>query len=66
VAVVRLPGGWRWASLMPAIPMAYVLTVTIKAFEQQSNLWPLLLLFSSPLAMVYVVVILGLYQPSRD
>ena len=62
VAIFRLRGGWRWASLVPVIPMIYVVAVTIKAFEQQSNLWPLLLIFSSPLALVYILLIVGLYQ----
>ena len=65
VAIFRLRGGWRWASLVPVIPMIYVLAVTIKAFEQQSNLWPLLLLFSSPLALVYILLVVGLYQPAQ-
>jgi hypothetical protein len=64
VAIFRLPGGWRWASLVPVIPMIYVVADTIKAFEQPSNLWPLPLLFSSPLALVYILLVIGLYQPA--
>jgi hypothetical protein len=65
VAIVRLRGGWRWGSLLPVLPMFFVLVVTVKAFVQQSNLWPLLLLFSSPVALLYVLLVLGLFKLSN-
>jgi len=60
VAVWRLRSGWRWASLVPLLPMIFVVAATVKAYNQQSNLWPLLLLFSSPVALLYVLAIFGL------
>lgn len=65
VAVVRLPGGWRWVSLAPALPMIFVLAATINACGEQIDVGPLLL-FSSPMAMVYVLVIVALYEPSGE
>jgi hypothetical protein len=62
VAIWRLRSGWRWASLVPVPPMIFVVAATIKFFIEQGNLWPLLLLFSSPVALLYVLAIFGLHQ----
>jgi hypothetical protein len=50
-------GGWRKATLVPAAIMVPVLAYTVLAFAAQSNLWPLLLLLSAPLACLYLVVL---------
>jgi hypothetical protein len=50
-------GGWRKATLVPAVIMVPVLAYTVLAFAAQSNLWPLLLLLSAPLACLYLVVL---------
>ena len=48
-------GGWRKATLVPAVIMVPVLVYTVLAFAAQSNLWPLLLIFTAPLAFLYLV-----------
>lgn len=48
-------GGWRKASLVPAVIMVPILAYTVLAFAAQSNLWPLLLLLSAPLALLYLI-----------
>jgi hypothetical protein len=50
-------GGWRKATLVPAVIMVPVLVYTVLAFAAQSNLWPLLLILSAPLACLYLVVV---------
>ena len=50
-------GGWRKATLVPAVIMVPVVAYTVLAFAAQSNLWPLLLLLSAPLACLYLVVL---------
>lgn len=50
-------GGWRKASLVPAVIMVPILVFTVLAFAAQSNLWPLLLLLSAPVAFLYLVVL---------
>ena len=50
-------GRWRKATLVPAAIMVPVLAYTVLAFAAQSNLWPLLLLLSAPLACLYLVVL---------
>jgi hypothetical protein len=50
-------GGWRRATLAPAVVMIPVLAYTMLAFAAQSNLWPLLLLFTAPLACLYLVLL---------
>lgn len=53
----RTSGGWRKATLAPAVIMAPVLAYTVLAFAAQSNLWPLLMLLITPLAFLYLVVL---------
>lgn len=48
-------GGWRKASLAPAVIMVPILAYTVLAFAAQSNLWPLLLILTAPLAFAYLV-----------
>jgi len=66
VAVWRLRSGWRWASLVPVLPMVFVLAGAIKGFAQQNNLWPLPLLFASPAALAYILILLGLHRLLRS
>ena len=58
IALWRLRGGWRLAVLLPALPMAGVLVYTVYAFLAGSNIFPLVLLFTSPFALLYLVVVL--------
>lgn len=50
-------GWWRKATLVPALIMVPILGYTVLAFAAQSNLWPLLMLLSAPLAFGYLVVL---------
>jgi hypothetical protein len=54
---LRTSGGWRKAALVPTVIMVPVLAYTVLAFAAQSNLWPLLLLLSAPLACVYLILL---------
>lgn len=47
-------GRWRKATLVPAVIMVPILAYTVLAFAARSNLWPLLLLLSAPLAFLYL------------
>ena len=53
----RTSGRWRKASLVPAVIMTPIVAVTALAFAAQSNLWPLLLILTAPLACLYLVVL---------
>ena len=57
-AVKRMRGFWRVLAFLPLILMAFVFVVTIIGFYQESNLWPIFLIFVSPLVLVYLVVLL--------
>lgn len=52
---LRTSGGWRKASLVPAVIMVPIVVYTALAFAAQSNLWPLLMLLSAPLAFLYLI-----------
>ena len=51
------PRGWRIAAGVPLAGMIPVLVLTFHAYEEQSNLWPILLLFASPPALFYLIVL---------
>lgn len=58
LALWRLRGGWRLAAAIPAVPMALVLAYTVVAYRAGSNLFPLVLIFTSPLALLYLLIVL--------
>ena len=57
IVLWRSSGRARLAAGAPLIVMVPVFIYTIVGLIQGSNLWPLLLLFTSPLAMLYVGII---------
>ena len=60
IALWKWRGKWRIAALASAIPMTLVLVYTLVAAVAGSNLFPLVLLFSSPPALVYLLVLFGI------
>lgn len=56
VALARTSGRARIAAGLPLAVMVPALAVTVIGFVRGSNLWPLLLLLASPLALAYVAV----------
>ncbi len=60
-AIKRMQGGWRVLAFLPLILMAIVFFITVVLFFQQSNLWPIILIFVAPLILVYLAVLLGVH-----
>jgi hypothetical protein len=62
----RLSGGWRRAAMVPLVWMVPAGCYTLFALLAGSNLWPLVLIFLSPLALLFLFgVLLGLLLGSR-
>ncbi|MEO8678229.1 MAG: hypothetical protein ABI665_04235 [Vicinamibacterales bacterium] len=59
-ALWKWRGKWRIAALASAIPMALVVAYTVYAAAAGSNLFPLVLLFASPPALVYLLVLFAI------
>jgi hypothetical protein len=57
VVIARSSGPARWVAAAPLAVMIPIGVLTAIAFAQESNLWPLWLLFASPVALLYVVVV---------
>lgn len=55
VLLRRYRGGWRLAAAVPALPMTGVLIYTVYAYQAGSNLFPLVLIFTSPFALLYLL-----------
>jgi hypothetical protein len=62
----RLGGGWRKAAAAALLPMGAVLVYTVYAFLDGSNIFPMVLIFTAPMAFLYLVIIAGLYWMSRQ
>jgi hypothetical protein len=61
----RWSGVWRIAALVPLIVMLPVLIHALLAYLAQSNLWPILLILSSPFAFAYLIALVALRTSVR-
>lgn len=57
LALYRLRGNLRWVVFVPVLPMVWVAYVTAEAWAAQSNIWPIIMIFASPVAFVYVALV---------
>ena len=57
VALVRLRGAARIWVTLPVPFMAWVLYYTFDALAQKANLWPIVLIFTGPVALAYVLAV---------
>lgn len=60
VMLARWRGGWRIAAAVPAVPMLFVVGHAIFAFAAGSNIFPIVLIFTSPPALVYLGIVFAL------
>ncbi|MFZ0738774.1 MAG: hypothetical protein WA002_01220 [Candidatus Acidiferrales bacterium] len=65
VLLWRMHDGWRKVVAIPVVPMAIVVAYTIYAYLDGSNLFPLVLIFTSPVALIYLLVIVGVKRTER-
>ena len=64
IALMRSSSRSRMAAALPLFVMVPVFIHAAVGLVQGSNLWPLLMLFTSPIALLYVVVVAALPQRS--
>jgi hypothetical protein len=57
VALLRTSGGFRLAAALPLVVMLPVFAITIIDAARESNMWPVLMLLASPVALLYVAVV---------
>ena len=57
VLLWRHSGSWRKAAAAPMLPMGAVLIYTVYAVMDGSNIAPVVLVFTAPLAFVYLAII---------
>jgi hypothetical protein len=61
VVLRQMRGLWRWVAAMPLIGMLPLFVLAAYEYSQQSNLWPLMLILASPIAIVWLLIIAGLF-----
>jgi len=59
VTLVRWRGGWRWAASGPLLLMIPVVLFCLIALAKGSNLWPLTMIFLSPVGLIYLAILLA-------
>lgn len=52
-------------AILPMVPMALVFAVTLVAILQKSNMWPVGLIVTGPLAVLFLVLVLLLHRVMR-
>ncbi len=65
IVLMRSSSGSRMAAALPLFVMVPVFIHAAIGLMQESNLWPLLMIFASPIALLYVVVFALLPRRSR-
>lgn len=65
IALMRSSSGSRMTAALPLFVMVPVFVHAAVGLMQESNLWPLLMIFASPIALLYVVVVALLPRRSR-
>ena len=62
IALARLRGGWRSASLVPLLLVVPAAAWSLHALAQGSNLWPLAFIFVAPIGSAYLMMLLFFYR----
>jgi hypothetical protein len=62
VLLFRYSGRWRLAAALPLLGMIPLILYTLAALAAGSNLWPLMLIFLTPLAFLYLLAVMVLKQ----
>jgi hypothetical protein len=57
--IAWLPGRWRIAAFVPLVAMVPLFVHAAYAFAQSSNIWPLGLIFFTPFAPLYLLLLAG-------
>lgn len=60
ISVISLRSGWRKAALVPAGLMGLACLHAVYALSQDSNLWPIVVILTAPVACFYLAGLLGL------
>lgn len=66
IAWVRLRQDYPFAVKLPIFFMAIVLAISLSALLARSNLWGIWLVFASPFAVLYLLIVLVVLKPKTD
>ena len=50
-------GTWRIAAFLPLLLMVPVFVITGIALAQESNLWPIIMIFAAPFGTAYLIIL---------
>ncbi len=61
IAIKGTRGRWKKIAYIPLVLMVFVLGITILGLIQGSNLWPIVFIFYSPVAIVFLILFLAIH-----
>ncbi|HEX9445960.1 MAG TPA: hypothetical protein VGA73_17705 [Candidatus Binatia bacterium] len=61
LAIRWMRGFWLFLALVPLAVMGCVLAVTVYAFYRDSNVWPIVLILTSPVVMLSIGLLLVIH-----
>jgi hypothetical protein len=62
IVLGKVRGAWRAAAALPLVAMLPLFVLAGYEYVQQSNLWPLMLILASPIAIVALAILWGLFH----
>jgi hypothetical protein len=62
LAIRTTDDGWRLLFALPAFPMVMVLGYTAAAFSDGATLWPVVLIMTTPFAVLYLLLVRLTYR----
>ena len=65
LAIYWTRGRWQVFASIPLVPMAILLAITGLGSSETSGVWPLLLVLTAPLALVYLTLLLAAHRRFR-
>ena len=65
LSIYRTRGRWQILASLPLVPMAILLAIAGLSSSAASGAWPLLLVLTAPLALVYLTLLLAAHRRFR-
>ncbi len=65
LSIYRTRGRWQVLASLPLVPMAILLAVAAFTGSSVTGVWPLLLLVSTVLAVIYLAILMTVHRRAR-
>ncbi|MCL9685840.1 hypothetical protein [Legionella maioricensis] len=66
ILIFKWSGRWRTMACLPLLVSIPLLAYTLYALYASSNLWPLMMIFITPFALLFLLILMGVKYSRRD